>query len=261
VISAPGVDHYSEAPLRAWVLEQGNVLRPGGANEQQKLRSRLVRHFESFKRFDIDQDGHMCAFELTQAFAQLGLSAHSVNEFVASLDPVKKESSSLRRKLQSMLSLDGEPIDGGGSFTKAAPKAAIEDGTSLDLDEFCMVVEGSLQMAGVSAKRHWRSAFVTTSFAALSHSDLLAAGGACNDQIEAAEDGTKLATEETDLVGSDNLMIGAVFFAVFIYAVLAWLFAEPPVKLAAVLPCAWSWKALRCSTGCKLHLPGMCKPM
>ena len=42
----------------------------------------------------------------------------------------------------------------------------------------------------------------------------------------------------------------------------AWLElpAAPPLAAAPPTACRWAWRALRCSRGCKMLLPGRCKP-
>ena len=64
-----------------------------------------------------------------------------------------------------------------------------------------------------------------------------------------------------DILGSDGFVF--LLLAVFLYAILACLSAEPPAPLPE---CTWRWKAFRCSAGCKvrMHAPmlqGPCTPM
>ena len=50
--------------------------------------------------------------------------------------------------------------------------------------------------------------------------------------------------------------ICVIIFAAAVYAALAWLVTPQAVVLP---PCVWRWRALRCSAGCKVRMPGKCK--
>ena len=65
-----------------------------------------------------------------------------------------------------------------------------------------------------------------------------------------------------NVLGSGPLLF--LVLAVFLYAAVAYLSAEPPAP--GLASCTWRWDAFRCSTGCKprVHLPllqDVCTPM
>ena len=64
------------------------------------------------------------------------------------------------------------------------------------------------------------------------------------------------AAPRSDLFSQSKQMISGVLFAIAVYALLAWMHKE---DVAAPVPCAWSWEALRCSAGCKMLMPGTCR--
>ena len=143
--------------LRAWMLSQGNMLRPSDAVAgDASLRPRLLGYFASA---DIDGNGRIDPEELLQALSLLGLSARHARAVMLRPPTAAAAgggvSDTTRRKLQRMLSVS----TGGAADAAPTPQDPTDevDDATLDREEFCDVIEAALAECGVAtpARKNW----------------------------------------------------------------------------------------------------------